>query len=398
MPINLELIHQPITPSENEFMLRHMHRDILADMLNAKFTPRERLLLKQLFLRQRLEKKLPSIYNNKGWIIPEQLNTEQASSEKTAKYKASIVKGERMFDLTLGMGIDTFYMSKSFQHVTAIEQNVELAELTRYNLNIIQGITHVNVIGGETSEDFIKQFKDKVDLIYIDPARRHSEGSKLVQLQDCSPNVLDILPVITSKTKQVLLKTSPILDIQQALQLLPHVKSCHILEADKECKELLFHLDFEFEGQTEIIVANLDNSTSLSATFESENEVNIEYSLPLNFLYEPGPAFLKSGLFKSIANETNTKKLHPNSHLYTSQELISNFPGRKFLFKSLLKPNIKELKNSLPSLQANLTLRNYPGQTTDLAKKLKLKDGGLDYLFATTLLTEDKVILHCTKI
>jgi 16S rRNA G966 N2-methylase RsmD len=392
------LLQYPLPDADIRFMRTYLHEDIAACMLKGKFSTHERQLLKQVHLRQRLEKKIPTIYADLNWILPEQLNIEQSSSEKTARYKASLLRGAHLLDLTLGMGIDTLFLSECFFQVDAIEQDAQLAELSQFNLNLVRKKDHIQVHVGKNAERFLEETKHNFDLIYVDPDRRSGKGSKLVQLQDCSPNVIALMPLLERKARNLLIKTSPLLDIQQALSVLPHVKTCHILETDKECKELLFHIDFSYQGVPELKAINLDNHKSLTSSLAVEYEMNIDYSVPLDYLYEPSACFLKSGLFKTIAKETNTTKLHPNSHLYTSKELLPDFPGRCFHMLHTLKPNATALKSHLPSLQANLTLRNYPSQTKDLAKKLKIKEGGDDYLFATTLLNDDKVLLLGKKI
>lgn len=397
MPIDLQLLHEPIRKEEIDFMLLHWHDDIATCMLNPNFTPRERLLLKQIHLRQRIEYKLPSIHHNPQWILPEQLNLEQSSSEKTAQYKAGFLHGKILLDVTLGMGIDAMWMSRSFEKVIAVEQDPELAALTEHNLKSIVDVEKFLVIKGQKAEEYLECNAQQVDMIFIDPARRGHGGAKVFQLQDCSPDVVNLLPILKKKTRYVLLKTSPVLDIQQAMHQLQHVRECHVIESEKECKELLFFIDFEYNAHAEIIAINVDKEQRIQSTLLAESNLRVEYHVPQTYIYEPGPGFLKSGLFKTIAAQTNTFKLHPHSHLYTSIDLIENFPGRSFRLLQIIKPNSQYIKKYLPDMQANLTLRNYPGQTKDLAKKLKLKDGGDYYLFATTLIGEEKVLLLCKK-
>ena len=395
---SIDLINSPLLTSEIDFMRRHLSSDVTTLLLKGQPTPRQKLILSQVAMRQRIEKKLPTFYHHIECILPALINLEQSSSEKTAAYKASLCKGERAIDLTAGMGIDSFFLSRAFKQIMAIEQDVELATITQHNLCTVLGASNIRVQAGIKAEDYLEHHNEKVDLIFVDPARRSDKGGKVFRLQDCTPNVLDLLPIMATKTKQVLIKTSPILDTSLAIQELQFVKECHIVEADGECKELLFLLDFAVQCEPTLHAINLSTGLSITSTQAEENNIELTYAMPQTYIYEPSPAMMKSGLFKSMAKITHTQKLHPNSQLYTSCLLVPNFPGRSFELLNIIKPNSKEVKTYLPSLKANLSIRNYPGSVAELTKKLRIKEGGDHYLFATTLLHEEKVLLLCKKI
>lgn len=398
MFLALEFIANPITTDEALFIQSHLKSDIPQLLLTKNYSYRERLLLEQAFYRQHIEKKLPFILSEKKFILPQKLNLEQSSSEKSARFKATIIQGKTLLDLTLGMGIDFYFISRNFDTAQGIELNSDLALLTEFNLKVAMQCQNISILGGIDARSFIEDFANEyVDVIYMDPARRNEKGGKTFLLEDCTPNVKLLLPQLSKRCSHLWIKSSPVLDIKRAIQELIHVKDCYVIEAENECKELLFHIDFSFLDETTIHVIRLDNNQQFSSKYSTENDTEVSYSYPKKYIYEPSPSTLKSGLYKQISQLFNVEKLHPNSHLYTSDMNIKTFPGRAFECVGSTKPNFKDLKTILPHLQANLGIRNYPGNTKELTKKLKLRDGGNDYIFATTLLNEEKILLVCKK-
>jgi hypothetical protein len=248
------------------------------------------------------------------------------------------------------------------------------------------------------AEDYI-QTMTPVDFIYLDPQRRTENRKGLYRLADCSPDITALLPVLRQKAGKVMIKTSPMLDIAQSLQELAFCKEIHIVEARGECKEVLYILDFSKTiAVTDIpitAVALDDEGRAIhSLRFTKSSESPPQTSLPLRYLYEPGPAFQKSGGFGALASQFDVFKLHKNTHLYTSQVLRRDFPGRCFEILDVLPVDRKSLSGLK---QLNLTLRNFPAQTEDLKKQLGLRDGGDDYAFACTLSDERKALILCRK-
>ena len=246
-------------------------------------------------------------------------------------------------------------------------------------------------------------------LIYIDPARRGDHGQKLVSIADCQPNVIELLPQMFELTDNVVVKLSPMLDITRAINELPHIEKLYVISVNNECKELLLFINKKYNAETQIHAINLkstinsqqttNNPTSFSGFISHESTLSLSYAHEVGkYLYEPYAAHLKSGLYKTIAQQYNCEKLHQHSHLYTSTELNNDFPGRKFEVKEVVAFDKKSAKTLFKSLkQANLTTRNFPLTVSELRTQYKIKDGGETYIFATTLHDDSKVLIVCQK-
>lgn len=352
----------------------------------------------QIQARQKAKQKFPEWYEAQEIIFPPSLSIEQASSEITARYKASLVSGNHLLDLTGGMGIDTYYLSKSFQKTDYVEQQAALFELARHNFKVLRSSqirTHHN-----NAEDFLAQLDHPVDCIYMDPARRDDLKRKVFLLEDCTPNVVELQANLLEKSNQVLIKTAPLLDIQAALQSLQHVKRVIVMAVNQECKEVIYLLENKYTDEPDLETVHFLGETLQSFSFNKsqEEEAKIIFSEPLEFIYEPNAAILKGGAFKVIARAFELNKLHPNSHLYTSNKLKADFPGRIFQMKTISKYNKKALKAVLPSLKANLTTRNFPDNVAQIRKKTSLKEGGNTYIFATTDIQNNHMLLITEKI
>lgn len=384
--------------TEQSFFKQYEHESITTLILKQKFTPREKEILQQIAFRQRIRNKLPTFYNHTAIHYPSQLSLEQSSSEKTAQFKASLVNGNTFIDLTAGMGVDSYYFSKKFNQGILVEQNIELANNTCYNLIELLKCKNLQLEIGKQAKTVLKDLNEVVDLIYIDPARRNNSGGKVFKLNECEPDILELLPDLKSKSKKILIKTSPLLDITQSCNELKNVKNVYAVVSEYECKELLFEIEPTEQEPYQLIAVNLDENYTLAFSSQQESESEVVYSMPLKYLYEPDAGILKLGLFKSVAKKFGLNKLQQHSHLYTSLELIENFPGRIFKIQQTIKVDKKELAYYVPTLKANLTIRNFPQSVAELRKKLQLKEGGEVYIFATTLLDEKKVLILCEKI
>ncbi|APS39647.1 MULTISPECIES: THUMP-like domain-containing protein [Salegentibacter] len=353
-------------------------------------------LAQQLTGLQKAEKKLPTWFKNSQIYYPQKLNLEQTSSETTAKYKASLVKGKTLIDLTGGLGIDDFYFAQNFKEVIHCELNAELSEIAAHNLKQLgwENISFKN----EDSIEYLKNTDQNFDCIYVDPARRDNAGGKVFRLADCLPNVPANRDLLFKKTDIILIKTSPLLDLQSGISELQFVTEIHIIAVNNEVKELLWFL--KKGDNQEMKITTLNFTKKGVEKFEGILDKltgEVAYSLPKNFLYEPNAAIMKSGLFKEIALQTQTSKLHTNSHLYTSEKEI-NFPGRKFKILEIEKYKPGLLKKKFKNLKANITTRNFPESVVILRKKLKIKDGGKTYLFFTTNINNQKIVLVCEKV
>ena len=350
-------------------------------------------LIVQIESRQKAQKKLPTWFNTNGILFPPKLNLEQTSSEKTAAYKASLLPSTNTIDVTGGFGIDTYYFSKNHDKVTHVEHNKSLAELVIHNATILKTENLTVLIG-----DGIELLKDKkFDLIYIDPSRRNDEKGKVFLLEDCEPNVPKLLPELLKHSDRLLIKTSPMLDINVGLNELNYVKSIDIVAVDNEVKELLWIIEKHNIAPIIINTINLLNSENETFSFKHDNTAVATYKQPQKYLYEPNSAILKSGGFKVISSQLGIDKLHQHTHLYTNNELVE-FPGRRFEIEAIVPYNKAEMRRGITFDKANITTRNFPESVQQLRKKWKIKDGGTIYLFFTTVENDKKMMLICSKI
>ena len=324
---------------------------------------------------------------------------EQCSSEATARYKASLVKGDSFTDLTGGFGIDCSFLSASFHQTDYVERQDTLCQLAKHNFHLLGLNIHVHNMDAVA---YLKQM-EPVDCLYLDPARRDGFGGKTVAISDCEPDVCVLENLLVEKAQTVMVKLSPMLDLSLALKSLKTIHEVHIVSVNHECKELLLILRKEPACNIQIHCEHiLSSGETQHFCFTQEEEKQAECSLVStigNYLYEPNASILKAGAYRTPTNVYPVKKLHTSSHLYTSEEYIKNFPGRRFKVEAVSGFGKKELKNFLQGLEkANLTIRNFPSSVADLRKRLKLKEGGDVYLFATTLANEEKVLLKCSRI
>ncbi|MCC7028662.1 MAG: hypothetical protein IT257_00055 [Chitinophagaceae bacterium] len=402
MPINakpVQVSHDLLMSDEElAFFRQYQHADISALSLQLKPQAIHRKLFYQISSRQKIQHKLPTFYHNCSIHYPAQISLEQCSSEATAQFKSSLFSGETMIDLTAGMGIDSYFFSQTFNKVIMVEADEKLASITSHNLAAISTQAHLSMVGGKSAEEFLQSYNGQADLIYIDPARRSDTGSKVFRLHDCEPDVLQLLPSMFAISRRILIKTSPLLDITLACKSLPGVKNVYVTEFNRECKELLFELERDFEGEYCIHAVNLDRNRHFSFFAEQERLLKIQYHMPETYIYEPNACLLKAGAFNSISQQLKVQKLHPHTHLYTAGTLHSNFPGRIFQAVQVLKPSKEALLRFLPEKKAHLTVRNFPASVAELRKKWQISEGGDIYLFATTLSNDEKAVLLCKKL
>jgi hypothetical protein len=389
-----------ISSEAQKFIQENFSTPVEELLLRAKKYPALNipLLVSQIEGRNKAKKKLPSWFKSKEIIYPVKLSMEQCSSEIAASYKASQLSGDTLVDLTGGFGVDCVAFAEKVKKVIYIERNTELSGIAAYNFGIFKK-TNVEVLNTD-AENFISNFMYRSDWVFIDPARR-KEGSKVFRFADCEPDVLKLQKALFKMSDRIMIKTSPLLDIDQAVKELGYVKEIHVLAIDNECKELLFILEEAAERtDPEIIAVNIkeDRKDEFRFNRKKENEAEVKLSLPQQYIYEPNAAILKAGAFKSIAVDIGLYKLHISSHLYTSETPHENFPGRAFRLLKTLKYSKKEILSELSEGKANITARNFPDTVEEIRKKTGLKDGGNHYLFATKDLYDKPVILLTEKI
>lgn len=393
--------HNGLTEVEIAFIREHLHDNPGELILKAgKFRGLDvKKLAGQIQSRQKALKKLPEWSADENLIFPPALSVEQCSSEATAHYKAGIVSGKTLIDITGGMGIDCYYMSRSFTETHYFEQQPQVASTAAYNFAQL-GATRIHVHSAES----LTALQDGLiaDWLYADPARRDANKEKVVRLADCTPDVAGNAALLLNAAPNILIKTSPLLDIDLASKELQKLKEVHVMGYEQECKELLFVLDRETQEQDFKIKVRIIDAAGRpihQLDFDREEERNalVSYSKPLGYLYEPHAAVLKAGAFKTLCARFNVQKLAMHSQLYTSEEYVDNFPGRGFRIMAVCKPDIREISQHIPGDKANITTRNFPAKPEELRKKWKIKDGGDHYLFATTLADQSKVVIVCVK-
>lgn len=353
-------------------------------------------LVEQLEAKKKCRKKLPTWFGTPHIYYPNKLNIAQSSSEKTAAYKSQIIDGKSLLDLTGGFGVDCYFFSKEVDAVFYTEIDSKLTKIAQHNFKILQA-DNIHIIPGD-GISFLESTKERFDWIYLDPSRRHSLKGKVFRLSDCTPNVLEYLELLFEKGDNILIKTSPLLDLSLGIKDLRKIHEIHVIAVNNEVKELLWVIKKEHFGPPFIKTINIRNQGHETFAFNSKEETEAvsEFSDPLRYLYEPNNAIMKSGAFKLVGKRFTLKKLHENSHLYTSHELI-DFPGRRFRIKSFL-PYGKKMRKKLDIEKGHITVRNFPESVAFIRKKLNLSEGGEDYMFFTKNMDNNLIVVKCVKI
>lgn len=333
----------------------------------------------QIMAKKKSVKKLPTWFRHGQIYYPPLLSIEQCSSEITAKYKATLIGGGNVIDLTGGFGVDSFYFAKRAESVIHCELDAELSEIAAHNAKVLgaKNISCQPVNGLE----YLAEHEVYFQTIYVDPARR-SKAGKVFMLKDCTPDIVTHLDLLLNKSEQVIIKTSPLLDISAGIKELKNVAAVRIISTKNECKELLFILKAEFEGEATLTAVTLnDTIKEISFSLRDVAEQSVGKMKVLGrYLYEPDVALLKSGAFNQIAQHFGLEKLDQHTHLYTSDSANSEFPGRIFTVNEVY--TAQELKKE-KSLVGNVIVRNYPEKAENLIKKFKIKSSDNQFLIFT---------------
>lgn len=389
-----------LTAEQKQFIQSHEDEDVRKVAL--RFSGEEMpFLLAQIAGRQTSKHKIPSWNANDEIVYPAHLSMEQASSEVTARYKALLLPKKKglFIDLTGGLGVDFSFLSPHFSEAVYVEQSKELCDLATHNFEALK--LKNTAIKNTTSEAYLKEITD-ADLIYLDPSRRDGAGRKVFRIEDCTPDISQLKNQLLAKSKVALIKYSPMLDISLAVNILKSVKEVHVVSLENECKELLFLLsndahecvyyavNLKKNGETELFSFRIGDEQQSQPIFTSTIET---------YLYEPNTSILKAGAFNVVATAYSVKKLHKNSHLYTSDNLIADFPGRIFKVKQSFTSNKKNIRQfASETKKANISVRNFPLSVAEIRRQSGIEDGGNTYLFATTLADERKVWVVCEKV
>ena len=424
-----------------EFIRQHQDEDVrqLA-FLGSKFPEVDLpFALDQIRGRKMARGKLPRWANIEGIVYPPHISMEQCSSEQTALYKAELAErwlksqnskipefstedaaaskfaknegtcrnGQKLtewgadvneaefVDLTGGFGVDFSYVAARLGVKSMyVERQAHLCEVAKENFKLL-GLENAmveNADGVETLHSL-----DNLRLLFIDPARRDGAGNKVVSLKDCTPDVTQLQEEMLRKADFVIIKLSPMLDWHRAVSELSHVREVHIVSVGNECKELLLVLSSRVQVPLRVFCVNDGQRMEYDAT-ELPTVAIADAETLGDWLYEPNASLMKAGCFGMVSERYGVEMLAKNSHLFVSRQTVADFPGRAFRILSVCSLNKKDLKRHLAGItQANIATRNFPLSVAELRKRLKLRDGGDTYIFATTLADERHVLIIAEK-
>ena len=383
-----------------DFIREHADADVRQLALQAKKNPEVDLTyaLEQIAGRQKAKMKLPSWAKIDGMVYPPHISMEQCSSELTAKYKAEIVPcGNCLVDLTGGFGVDFSFIAKKFKHAVYVERQNHLCAIASENFRLL-GFDNAEAVNADGIE-YLHQM-DHADLVFIDPARRDDHGGRTYGIADCTPNVLEVMDELMQKTDMLLLKLSPMLDWRKAVRDLGGASEVHIVSVDNECKELLIMVRHDVQQIKVVCVNLLSNGERDVFEFDDTESTPMHQKISSKtYLFEPNASIMKAGCFDEIQARFHVAQLDNNSHLFVSDHEIPDFSGRRFKIEHVTSMNKRELKEALTGIdRANITVRNFPVSVAELRKKLKLKDGGDVFIFATTVAKEGHQLFICRKI
>ena len=400
------------TPELRDFIQTHLNDD-MAELLLAAGRYRDidvPAAVEQIEARRKLREKLPEWWGNAELVMGGRVPAEQCSSEVTAKYKRSIIEGESLCDMTGGMGVDFWYMAEGMERAIYTERNEQLCEVARHNFVVLKDGKHpeVEVRCGDGRELPIPS----VDVIYLDPARRAGDGSRVYAMEDCEPNIVEWQDELLSHAPMVLAKLSPMADLTDVLRKLKRVTEIHIVAVKNECKEVLIKQETlpsqqtlparRVRGGTAVVVhcADFLSSSTIhyTASFPDEMEVFVVENRVGNYLYEPDVTLMKAQLFGSLCHRFPVRQLDYDTHLMTSDELLPDFPGRIFEVEEQIPFSskvLKRLKRDIP--QANIATRNFVMTADQLRQRTGIRDGGGVYLFGVKVKGEGDVLLKCRK-
>jgi 16S rRNA G966 N2-methylase RsmD len=385
-----------LNPKVQDFIKKNLKTDLTKIILKGSPLPNINIqeIAIQIDGKNRIEKKLPTWFKTEGILFPPKLNLEQSSSEITANYKAQLINNGDLIDLTGGFGVDDMAFTNKAKTIFHCELDSNLSAIVAQNAKVL-GKTNVKFIIGD-SKKFLEKTQ-KIATIYVDPSRRQN-SQRVFILKDCEPNVVENQALYLKKADKVLIKAAPMLDISAALKELKKVSEVHIVSLNGECKELLFMLENKVIEETKVVCALLNQNKENVYEFSYSEEKSFQnQSFALQkYLYEPDNAILKGGFFKSVTQKFNVQKLNPNTHLYTSQEISKNFPGKTF--EVIQQIPFNTFSSAKATKKANVVTRNFDLKPEEIKKQFKIKDGGEDFLFFITDHKENKQVIWAKKV
>ena len=410
------------TPELRDFIQQHLNDDTAMLLLAARKYPGIDVpfAVEQIEARKRLKNKLPEWYENAELVMGGRVPAEQCSSEVTARYKRSIIEGESLCDMTGGMGVDFWYMSQGMKQAIYTERNETLCEIAKHNFaHLAANTPHGLPSGGESEGEMPKGQRGSVevrcgdgrnlpipsvDIIYLDPARRATDGSRVYAMEDCEPNIVEWQDELLRHAQTVLVKLSPMVDITDILRKLKGVTDVHVVAVKNECKEILVQAHALGEslhaGGVKVHCVDFLASSVIryTANFPDEMEPSVAEKGVGRYLYEPDVTLMKAQAFGSLCHRFPMRQLDFGTHLLTSNELIPDFPGRIFLIDEQIpfsSKTLKRLRSHIP--QANITTRNFILTADQLRQRTHIKDGVNTYLFGAKVKGKGDVLLQCRK-
>lgn len=412
------------------FIREHLDDDV--DALALRYAGHDDIdlgfALDQISGRRRARGKLPQWAAHDGIVYPPQLSMEQCSSETTARYKARLARrllgrapdaDAVLLDLTGGFGVDFSYMAPEFGRAVYVERQERLCAVVRRNLRTL-GIANAHVVNDD-AERYLSALRrrgedGRISVAFLDPARRDTHGRRTYAIADCTPDVLAMRDDLLAVADWVVVKLSPMLDWHKAVaDMGDSVREVHIVSTGNECKELLLvcrGVGGADDMPAGILVRCVDDDDVFDCRADGPetagDAVSDDAGSPPTigdlasgtwYLYEPNASIMKAGCFEQVGRRFAVTALGPNSHLFVSREPLSGFPGRRFAVTAVSTMNRKSLNGALAGVrQANIAVRNFPQTVAQLRKRLKLRDGGRTYLFATTLADRTHVIIVTDKL
>lgn len=385
------------------YIARHADADTHKLLLKAEpsLTFDKSFAILQIECRKRSKNKIPELLGNGRFLFPKSISAEQCTHEAVAQFHASQFGSEdRVLDMTMGLGVDDYYIAQRVRSLVTIELDQEIAQVGQYNFSQLN--PSVTVVQGDSAEFLQRYDGNRFDAVFIDPARRGDSGKRLYGLADCQPNVLDLLPVIRDHAKRLYIKASPMIDVTQSVRNLGEaLTDVWAVSVKNECKELFFRLDFD-NSQTEINLHAIDYDgewQGFTTHYSTEQTVpNFAEPEPGNYLYEPNSSVMKLACFSALAQHYLANPIAQNSHLFVSDVMLDDFPGRRFVIQEVIPFKDRMIKDLAKRYeQMNVATRNFRLKAEELKRRLKVRDGGDIYLFATTLADGAQVLLLCHK-
>lgn len=376
------------------WVLEHENED--TSTLALRYTGKNNLplkaLLHQLKGRRIAKQKLPSWYLFPTIFYPDSTIIEQCSSEATATLKSTFVKGKKVADLTGGLGVDSWAFAQEAASVIFCEPDPLRCEAARKNFATL-GVKNIEIVCNDAESMLQHKSMEGIDLLYLDPSRRSEGGNKVFRLKDLRPDVLSLKEALLAQSTEAMIKLAPMLDISEGLKQLPETYRVDIISWKGECRELVFHLK-KGGGSPVLFCSDAGNSLKpFHFSPEEELQAVLKIGPPDKWIYEPDAAVRKSGAWKSLCQQFEVTALHANTHLFTSEHFVKDFPGRAFKLLELLPYKKEILMDRMNNRNGQLVFHNFPESPQRVIQQLNIPSGEPFYLFFILLANDHPAVL-----